>query len=200
MPGERVAFDLVVGLGNPGPEYAATRHNAGFWFAEAFGRERGASFSPDRRFFAVTGDVRLGGRKVHVAMPTTFMNNSGQGVAALARFYKIDPGRILVAHDELDLPPGHIRLKRGGGHGGHNGLRDIVPKLGSSDFWRLRIGIGHPGHKSAVAGYVLKRAPAEQQRLIEEAVELALREADTIVDGDVNVATKAINGHRPEGG
>ena len=103
-----------------------------------------------------------------------------------------------MAHDELDLPPGQIKLKRGGGHGGHNGLRDIVPKLGSSDFWRLRIGIGHPGHKSAVSGYVLKRAPADQQRLIEEAIELALREADTIVDGDVNVAMKAINGHRPD--
>jgi len=197
MPGERIAFELVVGLGNPGSEYAATRHNAGFWFAEAFGRGRGATFSNDRRFFAVTGSVMVGGRKIHVAMPSAYMNRSGQGVAAVARFYKIDPERILIAHDELDLPPGEIRLKRGGGHGGHNGLRDIVPKLGSSDFWRLRIGIGHPGHKSAVSGYVLKRAPAEQQRLIEEAVELALGEAETLVDGDVNVAMKAINGHRP---
>ena len=197
MPGERVAFELVVGLGNPGPDYARTRHNAGFWFAEAFGRERGAAFSPDRRLSAVTGAVRVGGRKVNVAMPSGFMNNSGQGVAAVARFYKIDPTKVLVAHDELDLPPGEIRLKRGGGHGGHNGLRDVVPRLGSSDFWRLRIGIGHPGHKSAVSGYVLRRAPADQQRLIDEAVELALREADTLVDGDVNVAMKAINGHRP---
>lgn len=198
MPGERVAFELIVGLGNPGAEYAATRHNAGFWFAEAFGRERGASFTADRRFFATTGSVLIGGRKVHIAMPSNFMNNSGQGVAAVARFYKIDPSRILVAHDELDLPPGQIRLKRGGGHGGHNGLRDVVPKLGSGDFWRLRIGIGHPGHKSAVSGYVLRRAPQDQQRLIEEAIELALREADTLIDGDVNVAMKALNGHRPD--
>jgi len=200
MPGERVAFELVVGLGNPGPEYAATRHNAGFWFAEAFGRDRGAAFSSDRRFFAVTGSAVVNGRKVHVAMPSNFMNNSGQGAAAVARFYKIDPTKVLVAHDELDLPPGEIRLKRGGGHGGHNGLRDIVPKLGSSDFWRLRIGIGHPGHKNAVSGYVLKRAPQDQQRLIEEAIELALREADTLVDGDVNVAMKILNGHRPANG
>ena len=197
MPGERIAFELVVGLGNPGPEYAATRHNAGFWFAEAFARERGCEPNLDRRFFARTGSVRVGGRKVHVALPHNYMNNSGQGVAAVARFYKIDPARILVAHDELDLPPGAIRLKRGGGHGGHNGLRDIVPKLGSGDFWRLRIGIGHPGHKGAVSGYVLGRAPRDQQRLIEEAVELALREADTLVDGDIDVATKTLNGHRP---
>ena len=198
MPGERIAFELVVGLGNPGSEYAATRHNAGFWFADAFARERGGTLNLDKRFFAWTGSVLVGGRKVHVCLPSNYMNNSGQGVAAVARFYKIDPTKVLVAHDELDLPPGEIRLKRGGGHGGHNGLRDIVPKLGSSDFWRVRIGIGHPGHKSAVSGYVLKRAPADQQRLIEEAVELALREADTIVDGDINVATKTLNGHRPD--
>lgn len=200
MPGDRIAFELVVGLGNPGAEYAATRHNAGFWFAEAFGRERGAALGGDKRFFAMTGSVLIGGRKVHIAMPMNFMNNSGQGVAAVARFYKIDPERILIAHDELDLPPGQIRLKRGGGHGGHNGLRDTVARLGSSDFWRLRIGIGHPGHKGAVSAYVLKRAPADQQCQIEEAVELALREADTMIDGDVNVAMKKLNGHRPEEG
>jgi len=197
MPGERIGFELVVGLGNPGPEYAATRHNAGFWFAEEFARERGGAPTLDKRFFARTGSVLVGGRKVHVAMPWNYMNNSGQGAAAIARFYKIDPTKVLIAHDELDLPPGEIRLKRGGGHGGHNGLRDIVPKLGSSDFWRLRIGIGHPGHKSAVSGYVLRRAPQDRQRLMEEAIELALREADTIVDGDINVAMKTLNGHRP---
>ena len=197
MPGERAAIELVVGLGNPGPDYAATRHNAGFWFAEAFGRERDASFTADRRFFATTGSVRVGNRKVHIAMPTNYMNRSGQGAAAVARFYKIDPTKMLIAYDELDLPPGHIRLKRGGGHGGHNGLRDVIAQLGSSEFWRLRIGIGHPGHKSAVSAHVLKRAPADQQRLIEEAIELALREADTIIDGDMSVAMKALNGHRP---
>ena len=197
MPGERVAFELVAGLGNPGPDYAATRHNAGFQFVDALAEALGASFTLDRRYKAAVGQGVVGGRRVHLVKPMDYMNNSGAGLAAVARFYKIDPARILVAHDELDLPPGEIRVKRAGGHGGHNGLRDVVPRLGSSEFWRLRIGIGHPGHKSAVAGYVLKRADAIAQRAIDEAVELALREAPTLIDGDVNVATKALNGHRP---
>ena len=126
-----------------------------------------------------------------------YMNNSGQGVAAVARFFKIEPTKILVVHDELDLDPGVVRLKKGGGHGGHNGLRDIVAKSGSKDFWRLRIGIGHPGHKSAVSGYVLKRAPIDQQRLIEESIELALREATVFLNGDVNAAMKVLHSHKP---
>ena len=197
MPGERVAFELVAGLGNPGPDYAATRHNAGFQFVDALAEALGASLAVDRRYKAAVGQGVVGGRRVHLVKPMDYMNNSGQGLAAVARFYKIDPGKILVAHDELDLPPGEIRVKRGGGHGGHNGLRDIVPRLGSSEFWRLRIGIGHPGHKSAVSGYVLKRAGDLDRRAIDEAVELAVREAPTLIDGDVNVATKALNGHRP---
>jgi len=197
MPGDIVRFQLVAGLGNPGPDYARTRHNAGFWYVDELARQLGASFTLDRRYHAAIAQGALDGRRIHLVKPMNFMNNSGQGLAAVARFYKIDPARILIAHDELDLPPGQIRVKRGGGHGGHNGLRDVVPRLGSPDFWRLRIGIGHPGHKSAVAGYVLKRAPADQQRAIEEAVELALAEARTLIDGDTNVATKAINGHKP---
>lgn len=197
MPGERIGFELVAGLGNPGPDYARTRHNAGFWFVDALAEAHGARFTVDRRYKAAVCQVSVGGRRVHLVKPMDYMNNSGAGLAAVARFYKIDPARILVAHDELDLPPGEIRVKRAGGHGGHNGLRDVVPRLGSSEFWRLRIGIGHPGHKSAVAGYVLKRADALSQRAIDEAVELALREAPTLIDGDVNVATKALNGHRP---
>ncbi len=197
MPGERIAFELVAGLGNPGPDYARTRHNAGFWFVDALAESLGASFTVDRRYRSAVAQGVVGGRRVHLVKPLDYMNNSGQGLAAVARFYKIDPARILVAHDELDLPPGEIRVKRAGGHGGHNGLRDIVPRLGSSEFWRLRIGIGHPGHKSAVAGYVLKRAPAIDQRAMDEAVELAVREAATLIDGDVNVATKALNGHKP---
>ena len=126
------------------------------------------------------------------------MNNSGQGVVAVSRFYKVDPEKLLVVHDELDLPPGQIRLKRGGGHGGHNGLRDIVAKLGSADFWRLRIGIGHPGHKSAVSGYVLRQASAEHQRLIDEVLDLALAESHTLIDGDINVATKQLHSHKPD--
>lgn len=198
MPGERIEFNLIAGFGNPGSEYANTRHNAGFWFVDELARQLGASFSLDKRFFAAIASVHIAGRKVILVKPMNYMNNSGQGLSAVARFFKIDSGKILVAHDELDLPPGHIRLKKGGGHGGHNGLRDSVAKLGNSDFWRLRIGIGHPGHKSAVSGYVLKRAAADHQRLIDEAVDLALREASTIIDGDINVATKALHSHKPD--
>jgi len=198
MPGECIQFELIVGLGNPGNDYASTRHNAGFWFVDELAREFGSSFSTDKRFFAATATAFIDGRKVQLAKPMNFMNNSGQGVSAVARFYKIKPEKVLVAHDELDIPPGQIRLKQGGGHGGHNGLRDVIPQLGSRDFWRLRIGIGHPGHKNAVAGYVLKRAPADQQRLMDEAIELAIRESRTLVDGDINVATKALHSHKPD--
>lgn len=197
MPGENIGFELIAGFGNPGSDYAPTRHNAGFWFVDELAHRHGGSFSLDKRFQSAVADIRIGGRKVVLVKPMNYMNNSGQGLSAVARFYKIDPSRILVAHDELDLPPGHVRLKKAGGHGGHNGLRDTLSKLGSGDFWRLRIGIGHPGHKSAVSGYVLKRAPADQQQLMDEAIELALRESDTIIDGDINVATKALHSHKP---
>lgn len=198
MPGERIQFELIAGFGNPGSEYAATRHNAGFWFVDELASQLGMSFNTDKRFFAAVASGQVAGRKLILVKPMNYMNNSGQGLAAVARFFKINSSRILVAHDELDLPPGHIRLKKAGGHGGHNGLRDSVAKLGDSNFWRLRIGIGHPGHKSAVSAYVLKRAPANQQRLIEESIELALREANTIIDGDINVATKVLHSHKPE--
>ena len=199
MPGERIQFQLVAGLGNPGPDYAKTRHNAGFWYIDELARQLGASFNLDKRYHAAIAQATVDGRRVHLVKPMNFMNNSGQGLAAVAKFYKIDPSRVLVAHDELDLPPGEIKVKGGGGHGGHNGLRDIVPRLGSKEFWRLRIGIGHPGHKSAVSGYVLKRASTEHQRCIDEAIDTALRESPTLIDGDVNIATKAINGYRPPG-
>ena len=127
------------------------------------------------------------------------MNNSGQAVAALCRFYKIDPERLLVAHDELDLPPGTVRVKQAGGHGGHNGLRDIIARLGSRHFWRLRIGIGHPGHKDAVVGYVLKRASKQQQRLIDESVELAGGSAADLIGGDINRAIRTLHSHKPAG-
>ena len=197
MPGERVQFELIAGFGNPGSEYAATRHNAGFWFVDELAARAGATFNTDKRFFAAVASAQIEGRKVLLVKPMNFMNNSGQGLAAVARFFKIDAKKILVAHDELDIAPGEIRLKKAGGHGGHNGLRDSVAKMGGGDFWRLRIGIGHPGHKSAVSGYVLKRAPADQQRLIDEAVELALRESTTIIDGDINEATKVLHTHKP---
>lgn len=198
MPGDNIKFNLVAGLGNPGTDYAITRHNAGFWFVDELARQLGASFNTDKRFFAAVASAQVNGRKLMLVKPMNYMNNSGQGISAVARFYKISTDKILVAHDELDIPPGHIRLKNGGGHGGHNGLRDMVAKLGGGDFWRLRIGIGHPGHKSAVTGYVLKRASAEHQRLIEESVNLALRESITIIDGDINAATKVLHSHKPD--
>jgi len=197
VPGERIQFDMVVGLGNPGPDYAHTRHNAGFWFVDEIAREFGASLNLDKKSFASVGKARIGERTVHLVKPANYMNNSGQGVAAVARFFKIGAPKMLVAHDELDLPAGHIRLKRGGGHGGHNGLRDITQKLGSGDFWRLRIGIGHPGHKSAVSGYVLRRAPADQQILIDEGIALAMQQAGEIIDGDIMAATQVLHRHKP---
>lgn len=197
MPGENIQFQLIAGFGNPGSDYANTRHNAGFWYLDALARELGVSFNNDKRFFSEVAAAHVHGRKLLLVKPMNYMNRSGQGLAAVAGFYKIPTNRILVAHDELDIPPGHIRLKNGGGHGGHNGLRDSVSKLGGADFWRLRIGIGHPGHKSAVSGYVLKRASAEHQRLIEEAIELALRESSNIIDGDINVAMKQLHSHKP---
>ncbi len=189
---------MIVGLGNPGTEHEAQRHNAGFWYVDELARMLGASFSADKKSFSLTAKALVDGRTLHLVKPYNYMNNSGQGVAAVARFFKIDLSKVLVAHDELDLDPGIVRVKKGGGHGGHNGLRDIVAKTGSKDFWRLRLGIGHPGHKSAVSGFVLKRAPSDQQRLIDEAIDLALRESHTLINGDVNVATKALHSHKPD--
>ncbi len=197
MPGETIGFELIAGLGNPGNEHENDRHNAGFWFIDELARQLGASFNTDKRFFAATASGFIGHRKIHLVKPMNYMNNSGQGVAAVARFFKIEPAKILVAHDELDLEPGIVRLKRGGGHGGHNGLRDIVAKTGAKDFWRLRIGIGHPGHKSAVSGYVLKRPSAPHQRLIEESIDLSLREATGFINGDINAAMKILHSHKP---
>ena len=156
---------LVVGLGNPGAEYSETRHNAGFWFCERLARELGVSFSKEARFHGFAANARNDG--VWLLMPQTFMNRSGQSVAALARFYRIEPAEILVVHDELDIPPGQLRLKFGGGLGGHNGLKDITAHLGTQDFWRLRIGIGHPGDRNEVVNFVLKRPGRAESDLID---------------------------------
>ena len=174
---------LLVGLGNPGPRDAPTRHNAGFWFADAVAHRWGASFRSQSNVFGEVADCHVGGERLRLLKPMTYMNNSGRSVAAMANFYKFESEEILIAHDEIDLPPGTVRLKRGGGHGGHNGLRDIIPQLGSADFARLRIGVGHPGNKNAVVGYVLKAAPADEQRLIDEAVALAEEHLPDIVAG-----------------
>ena len=174
---------LLVGLGNPGPRDAATRHNAGFWFADAVASRWGGSFRSQSKVFGEVADCHVGGERLRLLKPMTYMNNSGRSVAAMANFYKFESEEILIAHDEIDLPPGTVRLKRGGGHGGHNGLRDIIPQLGTPDFARLRIGVGHPGNKNAVVGYVLKAAPEEEQRLIDEAVVLAQAHFPDIVAG-----------------
>lgn len=180
---------LIVGLGNPGAEYAATRHNAGFWLADAWARQLGAHFAAEKKFFGET--ARAG--SVRLLKPQTFMNRSGQAVQALADFYRIAPAEILVVHDELDLPCGSVKLKKGGGNGGHNGLKDIQARLGSADFWRLRIGIGHPGDKNQVVGYVLKKPPAGEQVLIDETLARCLKEGDTVLRGDFEAAMRVLH-------
>ncbi|MDD2668927.1 MULTISPECIES: aminoacyl-tRNA hydrolase [Zoogloea] len=182
---------LVVGLGNPGAEYAETRHNAGFWFCERLARELGASFTKEARFHGQAANARTEG--VWLLMPQTFMNRSGQSVAALARFYRIAPAEILVVHDELDIPPGQLRVKFGGGLGGHNGLKDITAHLGTQDFWRLRIGIGHPGDRNEVANFVLKPPRREESDLIDESIDRALLAWPLFAKADWNAATQRLN-------
>ena len=189
-------IQLIVGLGNPGVQYEQTRHNAGFWFAEAIARRHGGSFKSENKFHGEACKVLVEGKELWLLKPMTFMNKSGQAIAALARFYKIAPENILVAHDELDLPPGEARLKTGGGHGGHNGLRDTIAQLGSREFQRLRIGIGHPGHSSQVTGYVLGKAPADEQRLMEEAIDNALDILPLTVSGEMQKAMNQLHSKR----
>jgi len=189
---------LLVGLGNPDPRDARARHNAGFWFADAVASRWGANFRSHSSFFGDVADCQVHGRRLRLLKPTTYMNNSGRSVAALANFYKLENDEILIAHDEIDLPPGTVRLKQGGGHGGHNGLRDIIPQLGGPDFARLRIGVGHPGNKSAVVGYVLKAAPADEQRAIDDAVALAVDHFPDIVAGKFAAAMNSLHRKSPE--
>jgi PTH1 family peptidyl-tRNA hydrolase len=179
---------LIVGLGNPGREYEATRHNAGFWWVEEFARVQGASFRVDGKFHGLVARAALHGHEVHLLKPQTFMNVSGRAVGAMAQFYKIEPAQMLVVHDELDLPPGSAKLKLGGGHGGHNGLKDIIAHLGTKEFWRLRIGIGHPGERGEVSNYVLNAARKEEQVLIDEAMARAQDVAPLIVEGKLEAA------------
>lgn len=168
-------IDMIVGLGNPGRQYEDTRHNAGAWFVERLARLHHASLTPDAKVKGLTARISVHGHDLRLLIPTTFMNVSGQAVAPLANFFKISPERILVAHDELDLPPGTAKLKQGGGHGGHNGLRDIISKLGNNaNFGRLRIGIGHPGSADQVSGYVLGKPPSAEQRMIDDAISEAI--------------------------
>ena len=164
---------LVVGLGNPGPEYARTRHNAGYWYVDELARGAGGVWRAETRHQCELARVTVAGCGLWLIKPTTYMNRSGAAVHSIAAFYRIAPGEILVVHDEIDLPPGVVRLKEGGGHGGHNGVRDVMAQLGP-DFWRLRIGVGHPGAKEQVVDAVLDRATAEEQQLIDAALTRAL--------------------------
>lgn len=191
------AVQLIVGLGNPGPEYDQTRHNAGALFVERVAASQHVNLSVDRKYFGLVGKFNHQGREVRLLIPTTYMNRSGQSVAALANFFKIKPEEILVAHDELDMPPGVAKLKQGGGHGGHNGLRDIIAQLGNqNNFHRLRLGIGHPGHASLVSGYVLGRAPRSEQELLDKSIDFALDVLPEILAGDWTVAMRKLHSQK----
>lgn len=190
----RNPVSMIVGLGNPGTEYANTRHNAGQDFVENLARALGQPLVNTPKHFGFTTRISLAGKDVRLLVPTTFMNRSGQAVASLANFFKIAPDNILVVHDELDLPPGTAKLKIGGGHGGHNGLRDIIAALGNNkEFGRLRIGIGHPGNAKQVASYVLKKAPADEYKLIEDAQTAAERTLTDLVAGDWEKAMRELH-------
>lgn len=186
---------LLVGLGNPGLQYAKTRHNAGFWFIDALAQ----SLQPNTRFKGLIGEYFVGAEKVYILKPETFMNNSGESVLAVAHFYKILPQEILIAHDELDLPPGTIRYKKSGGHGGHNGLRSVITHLGSKEFHRLRVGIGHPGHGGSraekVLSHVLKKPSRGDEDLIFTAIDKARHTLDNYLIGNYEIAMNELHRH-----
>ncbi len=184
---------LLVGLGNPGPEYEATRHNAGFWWIDAAARKLGTTLVPQRSYFGLGAKANTAHGAVWLLQPMTYMNLSGKSVAALARFFKIAPEEILVVHDELDLMPGQMKLKFGGGPAGHNGLKDIHAQMGSPDYWRLRLGIGHPGVKAEVVDYVLRKPPAEQRELIEQCITRSLASLDDLLRGEMDRAMMALH-------
>ena len=179
------AIKLIVGLGNPGREYEETRHNAGALFVEEVARRFGGNLKPEAKFFGLTARVNINGHDVRLLIPTTFMNKSGQAIAAMAKFYKVEPEQILVAHDELDIDAGTARFKQGGGHGGHNGLRDTIAKLGNNkNFYRLRIGIGHPGSADKVTGFVLNKAPVKEHQQMLDIIDDCARALPDALSGD----------------
>lgn len=185
---------LIVGLGNPGEKYADTRHNAGEWLIERLARRFNVSLNPESKFFGKTARTLVNGKEVRLLVPTTFMNLSGKAVGALANFYRIKPEEILVIHDELDLPAGIAKLKQGGGHGGHNGLKDIVAQLGNkNNFYRLRIGIGHPGHRDLVAGYVLNKPSPADRNALEKVLDEATDCVEMIFRDGMIKATNRLN-------
>ena len=193
MASRKIDLKAIVGLGNPGPKYSETRHNAGFWVVEGVARDCSASFALQSKFRSEVTDCIIDGRKIRCQKPETFMNLSGQAVRAMASFYRIEPAQMLIAHDEIDLPPGTIKLKFGGGHGGHNGLRDIISQLGTKDFYRLRIGVGHPGSKEQVADYVLRRAPKDEQQLIEDCIWQAQKIVPVLAEGELEKAMQQLH-------
>jgi PTH1 family peptidyl-tRNA hydrolase len=188
---------LIVGLGNPGPEHARTRHNAGFRFVDVLAEKAGARFGLESKLFGETAKVDIAGQSLWLLKPATFMNLSGKSVAAALRYWKIEPEEALLAHDELDLPPGVARLKFDGGHGGQNGLRDTMRLLGHGRFHRLRIGIGHPGHKDRVTPWVLGRAGRDDEASIERAIDDAISVLPLAVAGDFNEAMKRLHTPTP---
>ena len=192
-----MSIRLLAGLGNPGAQYEGTRHNAGFWWLDAVAHKLRATLVPERGYFGLVARINRPEGPLWLLEPMTFMNLSGKSVAALARFFKIAPDEILVAHDELDLLPGQMKLKLGGGHAGHNGLKDIHAQLGTADFWRLRLGIGHPGVKAEVVDYVLRKPPAAEREAIEKCIELSLGALELVLDGNMERAMMKIHAKPP---
>lgn len=191
-----VGIRLIVGLGNPGAQYEATRHNVGFWFVDALAEGVRESFRTESKFYGDLCRVALAGVDVRLLKPMTYMNRSGQSIAAVARYFDILPEQILVAHDELDLPVGALRLKQGGGHAGHNGLRDTISALGTRDFWRLRIGIAHPGDRTLVTGYVLSHPSREDSARIRDVLIDADRRLPDLIGGKFQLAMNALHSQR----
>ncbi len=187
------AISLIIGLGNPGSGYEATRHNAGFWFLDVLARRWPMDLRVENRFRGALADLRINNHRVRVLRPETFMNESGSPVAGVAKYFDFSPEEILVVHDDLDLPPGTVRVKRGGGHGGHNGLRDIFSKLGSREFVRLRIGIGHPGNADEVTNYVLQKPSAADRNAIFDAIDRAVERLDELLDGELGLAMNVLH-------
>lgn len=188
---------LLVGLGNPGPEYERTRHNAGFWWLEAVARELKVNLAMDKSYHGLVARTAVRDQAVWLLAPQTFMNLSGKSVAALTRFFKIEPQEILVAHDELDIVPGEAKLKFGGSHAGHNGLRDIHAQLGTDDYWRLRLGVGHPGVKSEVIDWVLKKPSLDHRIAIDQCIDRCLKALPHLLAGEMEKATMLVHTSKP---
>jgi len=193
MSARSIDLKVIVGLGNPGSKYTETRHNAGFWFIEELAREYSASFRQEKKFHGEVAKISLAGKDIWLLKPETFMNRSGLAVQSLMSFYRITADQLLVAHDEIDLPPGAAKLKTGGGHGGHNGLRDIISQLGTKDFHRLRIGVGHPGSKDQVVDYVLHNASRDDRILIDRDIDDAVSVIPDLASGTLEQAMQKLH-------